>query len=44
VQFANTGDRIPGGGVIGSAQATGQTVTIRQADGSVSTVTGKDKP
>lgn len=44
VQFANTGDRIPGGGVIGSAQTTGQTVTIRQADGSVSTVTGKDKP
>lgn len=44
VQFANTGDRIPGGGVIGSAQATGQTVTIRQADGSVSTVTDKDKP
>lgn len=44
VQFANTGDRIPGGGVIGSAQASGQTVTIRQADGSVSTLTGKDKP
>lgn len=44
VQFANTGDRIPGGGVIGSAQASGQTVTIRQADGSISTLTGKDKP
>lgn len=44
VQFANTGDRIPGGGVIGSAQASGQTVTIRQADGSISTMTGKEKP
>lgn len=44
VQFANTGDRIPGGGVIGSAQASGQTVTIRQADGSFSTLISKDKP
>lgn len=42
VQFANTGDRVPGGGVIGAVQHKGQTVTIRQADGSVSTMTSKE--
>ena len=43
IQFANQGDRVPGGGVIGAAQVAGQSVTIRNGDGTVSTVVGKDK-
>ena len=43
IQFANQGDRVPGGGVIGAAQVAGQSVTIRNGDGTVSTVVGKEK-
>ena len=44
IQFANQGDRVPGGGVIGAAQVAGQSVTIRNGDGTVSTVVGTIVP
>lgn len=43
VSFAGQGDRIPGGGVIGAARVSGQTVTVHGDDGSVSTFMGRDK-
>lgn len=41
VQFLTLGDRLPGGGVIGGVQVAEQRVTVRHADGSVSTLIGK---